>query len=151
MLENVKNLVSHDKRKTFKVITETLEEIGYSIHHKVLDAKYSVPQHRERIIIVGFDKRIFKGEEQFKFPEPPDNQLRIGDILEETVEEMYTLSDKLWNYLQEHKRKLKINRILYLGDPLKGRAISTHSFSFYKKEKRVQTIATIPIAIKSVA
>ena len=105
MLENVKNLVSHDKRKTFKVITETLEEIGYSIHHKVLDAKYYVPQHRERIIIVGFDKRIFRGEEQFKFPEPPDNQLRIGDILEDTVEEKYTLSDKLWNYLQEHKRK----------------------------------------------
>ncbi len=105
MLENVKNLVSHDKKKTFRVITETLEEIGYSIHHKVLDAKYYVPQHRERIIIVGFDKSIFNDKEKFQFPKPPDTELAIKDILEKKVEEKYTLSDKLWNYLQEHKRK----------------------------------------------
>lgn len=105
MLENVKNLVSHDKKKTFKVITETLEELGYSMHYKVLDARYYVPQHRERIIIVGFKKSVFKGNEQFQFPNPKKNELAIKDILEEEVEEKYTLSDKLWNYLQEHKRK----------------------------------------------
>ena len=105
MLENVKNLVSHDKKRTFKVITETLVELGYSIHYKVLDAKHYVPQHRERIIIVGFNKEIFKEQEQFQFPEPKDVELRIQDILEPAVDDKYTLSDKLWNYLQEYKKK----------------------------------------------
>lgn len=105
MLENVKNLVSHDKRRTFKVITETLSELGYSIHYKVLDAKYYVPQHRERIIIVGFDKAVFNGQEQFKFPEPKKVEFRIKEILEPEVDDKYTLSDKLWNYLQEYKKK----------------------------------------------
>jgi len=105
MLENVKNLVSHDKKRTFKVITEALTELGYSIHYKVLDAKYYVPQHRERIIIVGFNKEIFNEQEQFKFPEPKDVELRIQDILEPAVDDKYTLSDKLWNYLQEYKKK----------------------------------------------
>lgn len=105
MLENVKNLVSHDKKRTFKVITEALTELGYSIHYKVLDAKYYVPQHRERIIIIGFNKEIFNEQEQFKFPEPKDVELRIQDILEPAVDDKYTLSDKLWNYLQEYKKK----------------------------------------------
>lgn len=105
MLENVKNLVSHDKKKTFKVITEALTELGYSIHYKVLDAKFYVPQHRERIIIVGFDKSVFNEKEKFSFPKPPEVELAIKDVLEPKVEDKYTLSDKLWNYLQEHKRK----------------------------------------------
>lgn len=105
MLENVKNLVSHDKKKTFKVITETLTDLGYSIHYKVLDARYYVPQHRERIIIVGFNKSLFKNQETFSFPEPNDVDLAIRDILEPEVDHKYTLSDKLWNYLQEYKRK----------------------------------------------
>lgn len=105
MLENVKNLVSHDKKKTFKIITETLTQLGYSIHYKVLDAKYYVPQHRERIIIVGFDKSVFNGQENFKFPSPPDVELSLKEILEKKVEDTYTLSDKLWNYLQEYKKK----------------------------------------------
>ena len=54
MLENVKNLCSHDKGKTFKVIRESLEELGYQIYYKVIDGQAFVPQHRERIIIVGF-------------------------------------------------------------------------------------------------
>jgi DNA (cytosine-5)-methyltransferase 1 len=105
MLENVKNLVSHDKKKTFKVIVETLTELGYSIYYKVLDARYYVPQHRERIIIVGFDKSVFSGEEQFEFPKPKDVELAIRDILEPHVDDKYTLSDKLWHYLQEYKKK----------------------------------------------
>ncbi|MBI6117809.1 DNA (cytosine-5-)-methyltransferase [Salegentibacter sp. F63223] len=105
MLENVKNLISHDKKKTFKVITETLSELGYSIHFKVLDAKYYVPQHRERIIIVGFNKNIFKEKENFNFPDPERIDLAIQDILEPKVDDKYTLSDKLWSYLQAYKKK----------------------------------------------
>ncbi|MFZ1807670.1 MAG: DNA (cytosine-5-)-methyltransferase [Cyclobacteriaceae bacterium] len=105
MLENVKNLVSHDKKKTFQVITETLSELDYNIHFKVLDARHYVPQHRERIIIVGFDKSIFNEEEKFKFPIPTNSEYSIRDILEQKVDDKYTLSDKLWNYLKEYKKK----------------------------------------------
>jgi len=105
MLENVKNLVSHDKKKTFKVITEVLKELGYSLHYKVLDGKYYVPQHRERIIIVGFKKSIFKGKETFEFPQPDEANFALKDILLPKVDNKYTLSDKLWNYLQEYKKK----------------------------------------------
>jgi len=105
MLENVKNLVSHDKKKTFQVITETLTELGYKVHFKVLDARHYVPQHRERIIIVGFDKSVFNEEEQFEFPKPTNTEFSIRDILEPIVDDKYTLSDKLWNYLKEYKKK----------------------------------------------
>lgn len=68
-LENVKNLVSHDKGNTFKIIKGTLEELRYTLHYKVLDGQYYVPQHRERIIIVGFNRDVYQGQEQFNFPE----------------------------------------------------------------------------------
>lgn len=107
MLENVKNLVSHDKKKTFKVIVQTLEKLGYNIHTKVLNGKFYVPQNRERIFIVGFDKDVFEGNETFKFPDPQEANFAINEILEPEVDEKYTLSDKLWNYLQEHAKKHK--------------------------------------------
>ena len=107
MLENVKNLVSHDKGKTFTIIKETLKELGYSIHFKVLDGQHFVPQHRERIIIVGFNNKVFNGEETFEFPKMGDTKFAIRDILEEEVDPKYTLSDKLWNYLQEYAKKHK--------------------------------------------
>jgi len=107
LLENVKNLVSHDKGKTFKIIIETLKELDYSIHYKVLDGKFFVPQHRERIIIVGFDKTVFHGNENFVFPIMGDKKHVIKDILEPEVNEKYTLSNHLWNYLQEYARKHK--------------------------------------------
>ncbi|NMH89774.1 DNA (cytosine-5-)-methyltransferase [Flavivirga algicola] len=107
MLENVKNLVSHDKKKTFKVIIKTLEKLGYNVHFKVLNGKFYVPQNRERIIIVGFKKTVFKGKETFQFPDPQESNFAIKDILEPKVDDKYTLSDKLWNYLQEHARKHK--------------------------------------------
>ncbi|HFA52094.1 MAG TPA: DNA (cytosine-5-)-methyltransferase [Bacteroidetes bacterium] len=107
LLENVKNLISHDKRRTFKVIKGTLEELGYSIYTKVLDGKHFVPQHRERIFIVGFDKKIYKGKEGFKFPELPKPVHAIEDILDKKVENKYTLSDKLWSYLQDYAKKHK--------------------------------------------
>ena len=107
MLENVKNLVSHDKGNTFKVIKNALTELGYSIHFKVLDSKHFVPQHRERIIIVGFRSEKFKKKETFQFPKLPDPSAKIKDILEEKVESKYTLTDKLWNYLQNYAAKHK--------------------------------------------
>jgi DNA (cytosine-5)-methyltransferase 1 len=107
MLENVKNLVSHDKGRTFEVIYNTLDELGYSVHFRVLDGKHFVPQHRERIIIVGFDRNIFNGNDKFEFPKLPKPQKKICDILEENPETKYTLSDKLWNYLQDYSAKHK--------------------------------------------
>jgi len=107
MLENVKNLISHDKGNTFKVIKNTLTELDYSIHYQVLDGKHFVPQHRERIIIVGFRNDSFKGKENFQFPKLPEPTLKIKDILEEEIETKYTLTDKLWKYLQNYAAKHK--------------------------------------------
>jgi DNA (cytosine-5)-methyltransferase 1 len=107
LLENVKNLVSHDKGKTFKIIKETLKELGYTLHTKVLDGKHFVPQHRERIIIVGFKKSVFNEQETFEFPVMSDTKFAIKDILEKEVDSKYTLSDKLWNYLQGYAKKHK--------------------------------------------
>ncbi len=107
LLENVKNLASHDKGNTFKVIKGALKELGYSFHFKILDGKHFVPQHRERIVMVGFDLRVFDGKEQFTFPEMPTADKAIKNILEKNVNSKYTLSDKLWNYLQNYAIKHK--------------------------------------------
>ena len=107
MLENVKNLVSHDKGNTFRVIKETLSELGYSIYYKVVDGQYFVPQHRERIIIVGFNKKIFNDEEHFQFPALPEQSRSIKEILESKPDNKYTLSDHLWEYLQKYAEKHK--------------------------------------------
>lgn len=105
MLENVKNLLSHDKKKTFTVIQGTLEELGYHLFWKVLDARNYVPQHRERLFIVGFDKKIFLEKPAFEFPEPPKRKPKLGSILEKKVDDKYILSNKLWNYLESYARK----------------------------------------------
>ena len=103
LLENVKNLKSHDKGNTFKVIINALEkELNYDIHYKVIDAGKVVPQHRERIFIVGFREPL-----DFKFPELVDKRPVLGDVLEESVDEKYTLKDGTWNALQRHKAKHK--------------------------------------------
>jgi DNA (cytosine-5)-methyltransferase 1 len=107
MLENVKNLISHDKGNTFRVIKGALKEIGYSIHYKVLDGKHYVPQHRERIIVVGFNTDVFGEKEQFEFPDYPKTDQKIKNILEQHIPVKYTLSDKLWNYLQNYAIKHK--------------------------------------------
>jgi DNA (cytosine-5)-methyltransferase 1 len=106
-LENVKNLVSHDKGKTFKVIKETLVDLGYSFHFKVLNGKSFVPQNRERTFMVGFDTKIFHGKEKFEFPELPEPSKKIKDILEKKVDTKYTLSNHLWKYLQDYSKKHK--------------------------------------------
>jgi len=101
LLENVKNLGSHDKGKTFKVILDVLrEELGYDVHYKVVDASNLVPQHRERIFIAGFENPT-----DFEFPELVDKRPKLGDVLEYNVEKKYTLTDGTWNSLQRHMEK----------------------------------------------
>lgn len=108
MLENVKNLCSHDHGRTFQVILESLEELDYEVFYKILDGQNFVPQHRERIIIVGFDRKRFGNTISFKFNIVPVNPKPvIEDILEKDVAARYTLSDKLWQYLQEYAEKHK--------------------------------------------
>lgn len=107
LLENVKNLLSHDKKKTFKIISESLRKLNYSVHFKILDGKHFVPQHRERILIVGFNNEVFKGRENFKFPELPEPERKFSEVLEQNVESKYTLTDHLWNYLQGYAKKHK--------------------------------------------
>lgn len=101
VLENVKNLKSHDKGRTFQVIHDTLTQgLGYQVHYKVIDAKSVVPQHRERIFLVGF-----KEPRSFEFPTFPAEGPKLRAILEDDVPSKYTLSDHLWQYLQDYARK----------------------------------------------
>ena len=88
-----------------EIIKETLEELRYSIHYRVMDGQTYVPQHRERIMIVGFNKDVFHEQESFTFPEPKTTSCTIKDILDPNIPDKYTLSDKLWNYLQLYAEK----------------------------------------------
>lgn len=123
LLENVKNLRGHDKGRTFSVIMNTLEqELGYNVRYRVIDAQHFLPQHRERIVIVGFRDKTDFNLEDMKLPEkgtftmgsvlhPEDGSeeaeepYTIGSKAE--VSDKYTLSDKLWNYLQAYAAKHK--------------------------------------------
>jgi len=120
MLENVKNLLSHDKGNTWDVIRKTLEEVlGYHIHYQVIDGKHWVPQHRERIIIVGFREPT---DFTFKDVQIPEKGPSIDSILhpengteaaeshytmgpDAKVSPKYTLTEKLWTYLQNYAAK----------------------------------------------
>lgn len=121
LLENVKNLEGHDGGKTFKVICRTLRNLGYTIDWRVIDAKGWVPQHRERIFIVGFREDTGFSFENMAVP-PADKGPRLASILhpedgseepeppytegkEARVADKYTLSDKLWQYLQDYAEK----------------------------------------------
>jgi len=106
MLENVKNLCSHDRGRTFRVIQESLQELNYKIFYQILDGKDYVPQHRERIVIVGFDMDRYGEEIDFRFQLTPlANKPVVRDILEPDVDTKYTLTDKLWLYLQNYAAK----------------------------------------------
>jgi len=124
LLENVKNLLSHDKGRTFDVILQTLrDELGYEVHYRVVDGQHFTPQHRERIIIVGF-----RGKTEFSWDDLrlPEQGPRLGAILHRTdgsepvlpwdgerffdhakrsVQPKYTLTPKLWAYLQNYAEK----------------------------------------------
>jgi DNA (cytosine-5)-methyltransferase 1 len=102
LLENVKNLRSHDGGRTYQVILQTLkEELGYQIFDTVIDARSVVPQHRERVFIAGFRR---KGT-GFTFPDFPEADRRLKEILDSDVDDKYILSDRLWQYLQDYREK----------------------------------------------
>jgi len=107
VLENVKNLTSHDRGNTWRVIRGSLEDLGYRIFHQVVDARGWVPQHRERVFVVGFRADVFDAAvtSTFAFPQSPDVGPKFGLILEDDPDSKYMLSDKLWKYLQDYKAK----------------------------------------------
>lgn len=113
LLENVKQLKGHDKGRTLQVILNHIASLNYHCEYKVLRAgDFGVPQNRERIYLVGFDKNYFKNINamyHFPFPKPPCTKTRLGDILEKDVDEKYTISQKLYEgHLRrkaEHKKK----------------------------------------------
>lgn len=133
MLENVKNLKSHDKGRTFIVIEHTLRELGYTIYSQIIDGKHFVPQHRERIIIVGFDTAVYKEKEKFSYPTLPNPSHSVDEILIDSPDPKYTLSDKLWRYLQDYsdKHKAKGNGFGF-GITLPGKITRTLSARYYK-------------------
>lgn len=134
MLENVKNLCSHDKGRTFKVIQESLAELNYKVFFQILDGKAYVPQHRERIVIVGFDMDRYGENIDFEFALMPGKKNPVmKDILETNVSDKYTLSDKLWTYLQNYAAKHKAagNGFGYGIAPLDGIS-RTISARYYK-------------------
>jgi DNA (cytosine-5)-methyltransferase 1 len=122
LLENVKNLVSHDKGRTFATIIDVLQnELGYHVHHRIINGRHFGPQHRERIIIVGFRDNVPFTWDDLDLPdlgiaprmksvlhrqdgsEPLDSPYIGGS--KGKVLDKYTLSDKLWNYLQDYAAK----------------------------------------------
>ncbi|ADC45878.1 DNA-cytosine methyltransferase [Methanobrevibacter ruminantium M1] len=110
LLENVKGLTNHDKGKTFKVIKESLWNLGYSIFYQVLNSKdYGVPQNRERIFIVGFKDNV----NTFKFPLPFENKANINDLLEKNVKDHELsgiASDHLKKHYEEFLKNKKVNK-----------------------------------------
>lgn len=128
VLENVKNLKSHDKGKTFKVIMETLDELGYEVADaaemgkndpKIIDGKHFLPQHRERIVLVGFrrDLNIHKGftlRDISRFY--PEHRPSFGELLEPVVDSKYILTPKLWStFITTPKSMQPRGMVLALG------------------------------------
>jgi DNA (cytosine-5)-methyltransferase 1 len=107
LLENVKNLQSHDKGRTFDVIRKTLtKDLGYQLHVKVIDGARFVPQHRERIMMVGFREPQSFDWDSVALPEKGNQKLaNILDSENSDPLSKYILSDKLWMYLQNYKKK----------------------------------------------
>lgn len=118
VLENVKNLKSHDKGRTFRVIMEALDELGYEVSDssfigkdpKIIDGQHFTPQHRERIVLVGF-RRDLGVVDDFTLTDitqvVPSRKPVMGDILDNEVDSKYTLTPKLWKYLFDYAQKHK--------------------------------------------
>ena len=103
LLENVKNLESHDGGKTFATIMNVLRnELGYDVKYRVISSEPWVPQKRERVFIVGFRE---PGAFSFDSLKVPTNRPTLGDILEDEVDPKYTLTPHLWSYLKKYKEK----------------------------------------------
>lgn len=107
LLENVKGFLSHDKGNTFQVVTSILDELGYEVHTKVLNAKdFGLPQNRERAYIVAINRKLTTSL-PFDFPKSRASKKLVGDILEPRVPKKYTISDRLW---AGHQRRLVEHR-----------------------------------------
>lgn len=145
VLENVKNLKSHDKGRTFRVIMEALDELGYWVSDadyegsqdpKIIDGQYFTPQHRERIVLVGFRKDL-NIHKDFTLTDiaklVPQKRPTLGDILDKQVDDKYILTSKLWEYLFNYaiKHKAKGNGF---GFGLVGKNSITRTLSarYYK-------------------
>ena len=99
LLENVRHLVTHNRGRTFGTILRHLDMAGYRVYHDILRARdFGLPQNRERVYIVGF----LDHDTVFRFPEKTNKGTRVGDILEQNVDEKYTISDGLW---EGHRRR----------------------------------------------
>ncbi len=129
LLENVKNLMSHDKGRTFDVIKRSLDDLGYDIHPRVVDGAHFVPQHRERILIVGFRRADRVNFDWDALPLPKRGEHKLNEILHRcdgtepvlpwdgdrffnhaanSVDPKYTLTPKLWAYLQGYAEKHRV-------------------------------------------
>ena len=120
LLENVKNLVRHDKGSTMETVLKSLDEIGYNVRFEVINSNGYVPQKRERVYIVGFRKDL--GDVKFEYPKPQDDGRRLKDILEPSVSDKYTLTPGLWACLNRHadRHKAKGNGFGYWIADLNG-------------------------------
>jgi len=135
LLENVKNLKNHDKGKTFTVIENTLKELNYEVSSILFKAKdFGIPQNRERIYIVGFDRTQVSNFNDFQFPNTLNTKTTVGNILEKFVDNKYTISDKLWEGHQRRKaeHKLKGNGFGYSIFNTESEYTNTISARYYK-------------------
>lgn len=119
MLENVKNLKSHDGGKTFRIIMQTLDELGYDVADaedmgpddpKIIDGKHFLPQHRERIVLVGFRRDLnLKGD--FTLRDLPSlypvRRPTVADLLEPAVDAKFILTPVLWKYLYRYAKSIR--------------------------------------------
>ncbi len=152
VLENVKNLKSHDKGNTFRVITEALDGLGYDVADvefegpgtqdpKIIDGKQFLPQHRERIVLVGFRRDLNLAKDftlnDIKTPEYRPNVSELLNDLDDMQKEKYTLTPKLWDYLYRYakKHKEKGNGFGFgLVDPKKEGAVTRTLSARYHKD-----------------
>ncbi len=108
LLENVKNLRTHNRGDTWRTISGRLADLGYVVFDQIIDAADYVPQHRERIFIAGFRRDIFGDTPPFRFPDPPAGAPPVLDdilLTDKQVSDKYVLSDHLWQYLQDYARR----------------------------------------------
>lgn len=148
VLENVKNLKSHDNGKTFRIIMQTLDELGYEVSDaadmgaddpKIIDGQNFLPQHRERIVLVGFrrDLGLHEGFTLRDIPSLyPAQRPTFGELLEPNVNPKFILTPVLWKYLYRYARKHqeKGNGFGYgLVDPTRASSVArTLSARYYK-------------------
>ena len=103
LFENVRGLLNHDKGRTWRVMHDIFEELGYDVKFRVLNScDYGIPQHRERIYCLGFKKKT-----DFKFPAPIDLEYRMYDFLEDYIDTKYFLREKGIKFVTSHKNREK--------------------------------------------